>query len=53
MDRLAHGNMIKGFGKEMHGEEVERLNRRRIWKVLNIVIKNLCFIKYIIRNNDF
>lgn len=53
MDRLAHGNMIKGFGKEMHGEEVERLNRRRIWKALNIVIKNLCFIKYIIRNNDF
>lgn len=34
------------------GEEVERLNRRRIWKALNIVIKNLGFIQYTIRNND-
>lgn len=40
MDRLAHGNMIKGFGEEMHCGGGGKMNRRRIWKALNIVIKN-------------
>lgn len=30
MDGLTYGNMVEGFGKEMHWEEVGRLDGNRL-----------------------